>query len=143
MNLVVRYGSLSHCSGSMPRGKERSATHMLLSAVRVPVEPVLTTAATCSTVVGSSLSSAGLLQWSKTQVYAYKRLFHSYLKLSSSRQMQGVVVAALCRQCELRAWCTASALHIFTEAAPSVLSTSPESWTARVGRANSSTQCIG
>ncbi len=35
---------------------------MLLCAVRVPVEPFLTTAAACRTAVGSSLGSAGLPQ---------------------------------------------------------------------------------
>ncbi len=47
---------------------------------------------------------------------------------------------ALNRQRELRVWCTASALRSSAEAASSVLSSSPESWIARVGRANSSTR---
>ncbi len=54
--------------------------------------------------------------------------------------MQGVMGAALNRRCELRVQCTASASRSSTEAASSVLSTSPESWIARVGRANSSTR---
>ncbi len=57
-----------------------------------------------------------------------------------SRQTQGVVGAALNRQRELRVRCTASASGSSAEAASSVLSTSPESWIARVGRANSSTR---
>ncbi len=64
----------------------------------------------------------------------------SCLKLCSSRQMQGVVGAALNRQHELRVQCAASALRSSAEVASSVLSTSPESWIARVGRANSSTR---
>ncbi len=40
------------------------------SRFMVPVEPVLTTAAACGTAVESSLGSARLLQWSKTQAYA-------------------------------------------------------------------------
>ncbi len=47
----------------------------VLCAIRVPVEPVLTTTATCGTAVSSSLGSARLPQWSKTQAYAYERLF--------------------------------------------------------------------
>ena len=43
---------------------------LLLCAGWVPVEPVLTTATTCGTAVESSLGSAGLPQWSQTQVYA-------------------------------------------------------------------------
>ncbi len=43
---------------------------VLLCAVWVPGEPVLTTAAMCGTAVGSSLGIAGLPQWSKTQAYA-------------------------------------------------------------------------
>ncbi len=46
------------------------AASKLLCAVRVPGEPVLTTAAACGTAVRSSLGSAGLPQWSKTQAYA-------------------------------------------------------------------------
>ncbi len=42
----------------------------MLCAVRVPGEPVLTTATACGTAVRSSLSSARLLQWSQTQAYA-------------------------------------------------------------------------
>ncbi len=49
--------------------------HLLLCAVRVPEEPVLTTATTCSTAVGSSLGLAGLPQWSKTQAYALNVYF--------------------------------------------------------------------
>ncbi len=70
----------------------------------------------------------------------YKCLLHSCLKLSSSLQMQGVVVVALSRQRELQAQCAASASCSSAEAASSVLSTSLESWIARVGRANSSTR---
>ncbi len=47
---------------------------------------------------------------------------------------------ALNRRCELRVRRAASASHSSTEAASSVLSTSSESWTTRVGRANSSTR---
>ncbi len=54
--------------------------------------------------------------------------------------MQGVVGAALNRWRELRVRCAASASRSSAEAALSVLSTSPESWIARVGRANSSTR---
>ncbi len=57
--------------------------------------------------------------------------------------MQGVVGAALNRRRELRARCTASASRNSAEAASPVLSTSPESWIARVGRANSSTRHHG
>ncbi len=64
----------------------------------------------------------------------------SCLKLCSSRQMQGVVGTALNRRHKLRVWCAASASRSSAEAASSVLSTSPESWIARVGRANSSTR---
>ncbi len=42
----------------------------VLCAVRIPGEPVLTTATACGTAVRSSLSSARLPQWSKNQVYA-------------------------------------------------------------------------
>ncbi len=49
--------------------KGRAPATLLLCGGRVPVEPVLTTTAACSTVVESSLGSAGLLQWSQTQVY--------------------------------------------------------------------------
>ncbi len=52
--------------------------------------------------------------------------------------MQGVVGAALNRRHELQVRCTASALR--SEAASLVLSTSPESWIACVGRDNSSTR---
>ncbi len=69
----------------------------------------------------------------------FKRLLHSCLKQGSSRQTQGVVVAALSRWLELRVRCAASALRSSTEAASSVLSTSSKSWIACVGRANSST----
>ncbi len=47
------------------------------------------------------------------------------------------------RRRELRVRCTASALRSSAEAASSVLSTSPESWIARVGRGNSSTRQFG
>ncbi len=73
----------------------------------------------------------------------FKRLLYSCLKQGSSQQTQGVVVAALSRQLELRVRCTASASRSSTEAASSVLSTSSESWIARVGRANSSTRHEG
>ncbi len=69
----------------------------------------------------------------------FKHLLHSCLKLGSSRQMQGVIVAALSRRLELRVQCAASASCSSAEAASSVLSTSSESWIACVGRANSST----
>ncbi len=61
------------------------------------------------------------------------------LKLGSPRQTQGVVGAALNRWHELRVQCAASASRSSAEAASWVLSTSPESWIAHVGRANSST----
>ena len=41
-----------------------------MCAGRVPVVPVHTTTAVCGTAVRSSLSSAGLQQWSQTQAYA-------------------------------------------------------------------------
>ncbi len=62
------------------------------------------------------------------------------LKLYSSRQTQGVMGTALNRWRELQVRCAASASCSSAEAASSVLSTSPESWIACVGRANSSTQ---
>ncbi len=73
----------------------------VLCAVRVLGEPVLTTTTTCSTTVGSSLGSAGLPQWSQTQVYALQMFISLLSKASSSRQMQGVVVTALSRRHEL------------------------------------------
>ena len=60
--------------------------------------------------------------------------------LTTAAETQGVVGAALNRWCELRVQCAASALRSSAEAASWVLSTSPESWIARVGRANSSTR---
>ena len=48
--------------------------------------------------------------------------------------------AALNRWRELQVQCTASASRSSAEAASSVLSSSPESWIARVGRGNSSTR---
>ncbi len=69
----------------------------------------------------------------------FKCVFQTCLKQGSSQQTQGVVVAALNRWHELRVRCAASALHSSAEAASLVLSTSSESWIARVGRANSST----
>ncbi len=65
---------------------------ILLCAVRVPGEPVLTTAATCSTEVRSSLGSARLPQWSKTQAYAsnvYSLLSWTEYSAQVARQMQG------------------------------------------------------
>ncbi len=53
----------------LPVAQDPESTDLLLCAVRVPGEPVLTTATTCGTTVRSSLGSAGLLQWSKTQAY--------------------------------------------------------------------------
>ncbi len=73
----------------------------------------------------------------------FKCLLLSPVSSCCSRQMQGVVGAALNRQRELRVRCTASASRSSAEAASSVLSTSPESWIARVGRANSSTRQCG
>ncbi len=70
----------------------------------------------------------------------FKCLLHSCLKQGSSRQMQGVMVAALNRWRELRVQCAASALCSSTEAASSVLSTLSNSWIACMGRANSSTR---
>ncbi len=67
----------------------------MLCVGQVPVVPVHTTATVCGTAVRSSLSSAGLLQWSQTQVYA------SNVSSCCSRQTQGVVGAALNRRCEL------------------------------------------
>ncbi len=106
------------------------------------MEPVLTTAAACGTAVESSLGSAGLPQWSQTQAYASNIYLLSPVSSSSSRQMQGVMGAALNRH-KLRVRCAASALRSSAEAASSVLSTSPESWIARVGRGNSSTRHKG
>ncbi len=51
---------------------------MLLCGGRVPVEPVLTTAAACGTVVESSLGSARLPQWSQTQAYT-SNIYYSIL----------------------------------------------------------------
>ncbi len=70
----------------------------------------------------------------------FKRLLLTPVSSCCSQQMQGVVGAALNRWHELRVRCTASASHSSAEAASSVLSTSPESWIPRVGRANSSTR---
>ncbi len=75
-----------------------------------------------------------------TQSICFKRLLLSPVSSSCSRQTQGVVGAALNRWCELRVQCTASALCSSTEATSLVLSTSPESWIACMGRANSSTR---
>ncbi len=50
----------------------------LLCVGRVPVVPIHTTAAVCGTVVRSSLGSAGLPQWSKTQAYA-SNVYYSLL----------------------------------------------------------------
>ncbi len=70
--------------------------------------------------------------------YTLQTFIQTCLKLSSSRQMQGVVGAAFCRRRELRVQC---ALHSSAEAASSVLSISLRKLDCtRVGRANSSTQ---
>ncbi len=121
-------------------GKNQAA---LLCAGRVPVVPVHTTAAVCGTAVRSSLGSAGLPQWSNNSSVCFKHLLLSPVSSCCSRQMQGVVGAALNRRRELRVRCTASASHSSAEAASWVPSTSPESWIARVGRANSSTRHWG
>ncbi len=63
----------------------------MLCAGRVLVVPILTTAAACGTMVESSLGSAGLPQWSSNSSIRFKRLFQTCPKLSSSRQMQGVM----------------------------------------------------
>ncbi len=115
----------------------------VLCAGRVPVVPVHTTAAVCGTAVQRSLGSARPPQWSNNSSVRFKRLLLSPISSCCSRQMQGVVGAALNRRHELRVRCTASALCSSAEAASSVLSTSPESWIARVGRANSSTRHHG
>ncbi len=112
----------------------------MLCAVQIPGEPVLTTAAACGTAVRSSLGSAGLPQWSKTQAYTSNIYLLSPVSSSSSRQTQGVMGVALNRWHELQVRCAASASRSSAEAASLVLSTSPESWIARVGRANSSTR---
>ncbi len=112
----------------------------MLCAVRVPGEPILTTAATCGTAVRSSLGLVGLPQWSQAQAYTLQMFISLLSEASSPRQTQGVMVMALSRQHKLRARCAASALRSSAEAASSVLSTSSESWIARVGRANSSTR---
>ncbi len=52
------------------REREGGRDSEMLCGGRVPVEPVLTTAAACGTAVESSLGSAGLPQWSQTQGYA-------------------------------------------------------------------------
>ncbi len=112
----------------------------MLCAGRVPVVPIHTTAAMCGTAVRSSLGSAGPPQWSNNSSIRFKCLLLSPVSSCCSRQMQGVMGVALNRWRELRVRCTASASRSSTEAASSVLSTSPESWIARVGRANSSTR---
>ncbi len=70
----------------------------------------------------------------------FKRLLLTAVSSCSSRQTQGVVGVALNRRRELQVLCAASALRSSAEAASSVLSASPESWIAWVGRANSSTR---
>ncbi len=112
----------------------------MLCAGQVLVVPVHTTAAVCGTAVQSSLGSARLPQWSNNSSVRFKHLLLSPVSSYCSGPTQGVVGAALNRRCKLRAWCTASASRSSAEAASSVLSTSPESWIARVGRANSSTR---
>ncbi len=114
-------------------------TMQMLCAGWVPVVPIHTTAAVCGTAVRSSLGSARLPQWSITQAHASNVYWLAPVSSCCSWQTQGVVGAALNRRRELRVWCTASASRSSAEAASSVLSTSPESWIARVGRGNSST----
>ncbi len=116
-----------------------SLSLLLLCAGRVPVVPVHTTAAVCGTAVRSSLGSTGPLQWSNNSSVCFKHLLLSPVLSCCSQQTQGVMGTALNRRRELRARCTASASRSSAEAASSVLSTSPESWIACVGRANSST----
>ncbi len=76
----------------------------------------------------------------ETLKHMLQTFIQTCLKLSSSRQTQGVVGMAFYRRHELRVRCAASALRSSAEAASSVLSISPESWIVRVGRANSSTR---
>ncbi len=111
----------------------------MLCVGRVPVVPIHTTTAMCSTAVRSSLGSSGLPQWGQTQEYASNVYWFTPVSSCCSWQTQGVVGMALNRQRELRVRCTASASRSSTEAASSVLSTSPKSWIACVGRGNSST----
>ncbi len=115
----------------------------MLCAGRVLVVPIHTTAAVCSTAVRSSLGSARPPQWSQTQAYASNVYWFTPVSSCCSRQTQGVVGMALNRRRELRVRCTASASRSSAEAASSVLSTSPESWIACVGRGNSSTRHFG
>ncbi len=94
----------------------------MLCAVRVPGEPVLTTTATCGTVVGSSLSSAGLPQWSKLKCML-QMFIHSYLELrvqlKSQDKRKGVMVMAFMWRCKVLAQCAASALLSSAEVASS------------------------
>ncbi len=55
-----------------------SSTLSLLCAGQVPVVPIHTTTAMCGTAVRSSLGSARLPQWSKTQAYA-SNVYYSVL----------------------------------------------------------------
>ncbi len=55
----------------------------VLCAVRVPVVPILTTAALRGTTVSSSLGTAWLPQWSQTQVYTS----NVYSNLSQAKQL--------------------------------------------------------
>ncbi len=120
-------------------GESLNLVTWLLCAGRVPVVPVHTTAAMRGSAVRSSLSSAGLLQWSQTQAYASNVYWLTPVSSCCSWQTQGVVGTALNRRRELRVRCTASASRSSAEAASLVLSSSPESWIARVGWGNSST----
>ncbi len=114
----------------------------MTSLVPPPKPPGNRAQRVCCGRVGSrsSLGSAGPPQWSNNSSVRFKRLLLSPVSSCCSRQMQGVVGVALNRRRELRVWCTASAPHSSAEAASPVLSTLPESWIARVGRANSSTR---
>ncbi len=112
----------------------------MLCVVRVPGEPVLTTATACGTAVRSSLGSARLLQWSKTQAYAsnvYYTPVSSKVALDRHRvSWSWLQIGGLsCKSsAQLQRSCSSA------EAASSVLSILSESWIARVGRANSSTR---
>ncbi len=76
---------------------------VVLCGGQVPVEPVLTTAAACGTMVESSLGSARLDCCSGVTLKRMLQTFiaQSCLKLCSSQQTQGVVGAALNRQRKL------------------------------------------
>ncbi len=118
----------------------RSRTKMLC-AIQVPGEPILTTAASYGTAVRSSLSSARLPQWSQTQVYT-SNVYSLQPRTESSAQDDAGQSCSWLLSSSARCWPGA---QLQLRAAPlkllhRVLSALPKSWTARVGRANSSTR---